>query len=297
MDFMNILLELLDKPIAFQRSFLKIGNANTALFLSQCFHWQKHTKDEFDGWFCRTIEQFEHEMGLTRREQESVKKTLKAKGILHTEMRGAPAKLWMKLDLDLIYQILTDSDVTEKTPSKPAQKRHASLHKNAIQGCTKTPCSIYKEDKELGIRISDKNYINKNDEKNFLDFSEVEDLEDCDKIQITKQKFEKLKNEYGYETLKNVIIQLDTHITNNPKKYKDHNKTLTVWMKNAVKWDLNGRASQSKGVGGKNPLRGGFEGNGGNLNADGSVAYSDFDKQLIEEANKKKMEASKNEQC
>ena len=164
-------------------------------------------------------------------------------------------------------------------------------------GCTKTPCSIYKEDRELDIRINNKNYINKTDEKNFLDFSEIEDLEDCDKIQITKQKFEKLKNEYGYETLKNVIIQLDTHITNNPKKYKDHNKTLTVWMKNAVKWDLNGRASQSQGVGGKNPLRGGFEGNGGNLNADGSVAYSDFDKQLIEEANKKKMEASKNEQC
>jgi len=114
------------------------------LFLSQCFHWQKHTKDEFDGWFCRTIEQFEHEMGLTRREQESVKKTLKAKGILHTEMRGAPAKLWMKLDLDLIYQILTDSDVTEK--------RHPSLHKNAMLACTKTPCKDAQKRHALYIR-------------------------------------------------------------------------------------------------------------------------------------------------
>ena len=73
---MNTLLDLLDKPIAFQRVFLKIMNTNCALFLSQCVHWQKCTKDEFDGWFCRTIEQFEEETRLSQKKQDAIKKEL-----------------------------------------------------------------------------------------------------------------------------------------------------------------------------------------------------------------------------
>ena len=281
---MHILLELLDKPIAFQRSFLKIGNANCALFLSQCFHWQKHTKEEFDGWFCRTIEQFEHEMGLTRREQESVKKTLKSKNILFTEMRGTPAKLWLKLDLDLIYEILTNSEVMEKTPSKDAQKRHASLHENAIQGCTKPPCSIYKDNRELDIRIINKNYIDKTKDKNFLDFSDVEDLEHCDQIKITKEEFEKLKGKYNYDILKTQIMQLDNYLTNNPKiKYKSHYKTLTTWTNKIVtEMDLNKKGIQSQGINGKNGFSGGYGGVGGTLSIDGKTKRSDTDKLLIE---------------
>ena len=99
----------------------------------------------------------------------------------------------------------------------------------------------------------------------------------------------------GYDTLKNAIIQFDAYITNNPKKYKDHNKTLTAWMKNAVKWDLNQGGTQPQGGVGKNSLRGKFGGNGGNLNEDGTVPHSDFDKKLIEQANKKKMEGIQNE--
>ena len=288
---MNILLELLDKPIAFQRVFLKIMNTNCALFLSQCVHWQKNTKDEFDGWFCRTIDQFKDETGLTRKEQDAVKRALISKGIISTERRGAPAKLWITINTDTLYQLLTDAINEENGTFKNVQKGHSRVSKKDILECTKGTYSIYKEDRELDIRINDNNYINKNEEKKFLDFSEIEDLEDCDKIQITKQKFEKLKNEYGYDTLKNVIIQLDAYITNNPKKYKDHNKTLTAWMKNAVKWDLNGRVNQSQGGGGKSSLTGKFGGNGDNVGADG---YSDYDLHLIEQAKNKKV-GDKNE--
>ena len=100
----DILLTLLDKPIVFHRPFLRIMNTNCALFLSQCLHWQRHTK--YDGWFAHTIEQFEFETGLSTDEQRSIKKTLKNKGILKIERRGNPCKNWYTIDLEVVYTLL-----------------------------------------------------------------------------------------------------------------------------------------------------------------------------------------------
>jgi len=284
---MNILLELLDKPIAFQRVFLKIMNTNCALFLSQCVHWQKNTKDEFDGWFCRTIDQFKDETGLTRKEQDAVKRALISKGIISTERRGAPAKLWITINTDTLYQLLTDAINEENGTFKNVQKGHSRVYKKDILECTKGTYSIYKEDKELKIRNNDKNYLYNSEEKNFLNFSEIEDLEHCDQVKITKDEFEKLKGKYDYEILKNQILQLDTYLTNNPKKkYKSHYKTLIAWVVN-----FNGKSIYSKGVGGKSSLTGKFGGNGDNVGADG---YSDYDLHLIEQAKNKKV-GDKNE--
>ena len=284
---MNILLDLLDKPIAFQRSFLKIMNVNCALFLSQCVHWQKYTKDEFDGWFCRTIDQFKEETGLSRKEQDAVKKVLISKGIISTERRGAPAKLWITINTDTLYQLLTDAINEENGTFKNVQKGHSRVSKKDILECTKGTYSIYKEDKELKIRNNDKNYLYNSEEKNFLNFSEIEDLEHCDQVKITEDEFEKLKSKYDYEILKNQILQLDTYLTNNPKKkYKSHYKTLIAWVVN-----FNGKSIYSKGVGGKSSLTGKFGGNGDNLGADG---YSDYDLHLIEQAKNKKV-GDKNE--
>jgi len=284
---MNILLELLDKPIAFQRVFLKIMNTNCALFLSQCVHWQKNTKDEFDGWFCRTIDQFKDETGLTRKEQDAVKRALISKGIISTERRGAPAKLWITINTDTLYQLLTDAINEENGTFKNVQNGHTRVSKKDIQECTKGTYSIYKEDKELKIRNIDKNYLYNSEEKNFLNFSEIEDLEHCDQVKITEDEFEKLKGKYDYEILKNQILQLDTYLTNNPKKkYKSHYKTLIAWVVN-----FNGKSIYSKGVGGKSSLTGKFGGNGDNVGVDG---YSDYDLHLIEQSKNKNV-GDKNE--
>jgi hypothetical protein len=47
------ILRVLDKPIAFQRSFVTItGSINAALLLSQAVYWATRTKDP-EGWFYR----------------------------------------------------------------------------------------------------------------------------------------------------------------------------------------------------------------------------------------------------
>ena len=115
---LDILLTLLDKPIVFHRPFLRIMNTNCALFLSQCLHWQRHTK--YDGWFTHTIEQFEFETGLSRKEQLSIKKTLSSKNILKIERRGNPSKNWYTINLEELYVQL--SEEVEKGDDKWCQK-------------------------------------------------------------------------------------------------------------------------------------------------------------------------------
>lgn len=99
----SILPELLDRPIAFQRSFVTItGSVTAALFLSQAVYWANRS----DGWFWKTQAQWEEETGLSRREQDTARKNLTHSGVLREELRGAPAKLHFFVDFQRLKEIL-----------------------------------------------------------------------------------------------------------------------------------------------------------------------------------------------
>jgi hypothetical protein len=90
------LQNLLDRPIAFHRCFVRLGIGITgAVMLSQAVYWSKRTSDS-EGWFHKSIEEWEEETGLTRFEQETAKRNLK--GILEIERRGIPARLYFRID-------------------------------------------------------------------------------------------------------------------------------------------------------------------------------------------------------
>lgn len=77
---MNI-LPLLDRPIAFQRSFIRLDiGVTAALFLSQMIYWTNRSDD--DGWVYKTQEEWEEETGLSRYEQEGARKKLRSIGVL-----------------------------------------------------------------------------------------------------------------------------------------------------------------------------------------------------------------------
>lgn len=131
----NLFLTILDKQIVFHRPFLRIMNTNCALFLSQCLHWQKHTK--YDGWFAHTIEEFKFETGLSKKEQLSVKKTLQSKNILTIQRRGNPSKNWYTINLQEIYQQLKsveerERQVVTKGDDKSSQKGVTSDNKKEL---------------------------------------------------------------------------------------------------------------------------------------------------------------------
>jgi hypothetical protein len=76
---------VLQQPIAFHRVLATVGGSATAgLFLSQCWYCSTRTSDP-DGWWTRTQAQWESEIGLTRREQETIRRRLRMRGILERE--------------------------------------------------------------------------------------------------------------------------------------------------------------------------------------------------------------------
>ena len=58
----------------------------------------------------------------------------------------------------------------------------------------------------------------------------------ADTVQLTREQYNRLTEEYGKKVVDDYIERLDEWQTNNPrKKKKDHNKTLRVWMKDVKK--------------------------------------------------------------
>lgn len=95
-----------DKPIAFNPIYVKIGcGINGALMLSQLVYWTSRTRNQ-DGWIYKTHEEWEQETGLTRREQDTARKTLKSLGFLTEKKAGVPCKLHFRVERENLYKAL-----------------------------------------------------------------------------------------------------------------------------------------------------------------------------------------------
>ncbi|MBD8451849.1 replication protein [Serratia rubidaea] len=129
------ILQLLDRPVAFQRSFVRLGAGVTgALLLSQLVYWANRTSDE-DGWVYKTQEDWESETGLTRYEQEGARKKLRSLGLLIEQKKGLPAQLFYKVDVGKLNQLLASAckdaelpQTSKRKSSKPAAVKPANIH-------------------------------------------------------------------------------------------------------------------------------------------------------------------------
>lgn len=122
--------DLFDRPIAFHRCLAELsGSVAAGLMLSQALYWSKRTSDA-DGWFWKTAEDWQEETTLTRREQETARKSLReidGGNVWFEERRGVPAKLYFRLDTDRLMEILIGGKV------------QSSFHKSAILDSPKQP--------------------------------------------------------------------------------------------------------------------------------------------------------------
>jgi len=100
---------LTDKPIAYHPMLAHaLGGVTDALFLSQLLYWSNKGHDE-DGWIWKTQEAWTEETGLTRYEQESVRKHLKTKGIIEEKREGIPARLFYRINWPTLLAVLNAS--------------------------------------------------------------------------------------------------------------------------------------------------------------------------------------------
>lgn len=106
------LLKILSRPVAFHRCLAELtGSVTSGLMLSQAIYWTPRTKDS-DGWFWKTQEEWFEETMLSRKEQETARRRLKELGngsVWHEQLRGVPAKLFYRIDLDALEALLLAS--------------------------------------------------------------------------------------------------------------------------------------------------------------------------------------------
>ena len=136
--FAKILQDALDRPVAFHRIFVKLaGSVTAALLLSQAMYWSKRSKRDEESWFYKTIEQWEEETGLTRREQESARKALRKFAFWKEALRGVPARMHYSVDITALSEELMRISTNQAQVEKP--NKITSLHKSAKLVCTKAP--------------------------------------------------------------------------------------------------------------------------------------------------------------
>lgn len=122
------LTTILSRPIAFHRIFVTIGGGACAgLFLSQAFYWTDRTKDP-DGWFYKTQAEWEEETGLTRYEQETVRKQLVKRGLLETKKEGIPCKLYYRIVTEAFLEAIQEAQAARTlTQSQFGENQQTSL--------------------------------------------------------------------------------------------------------------------------------------------------------------------------
>lgn len=106
-------------------------SVTAALFLSQAVYWQRRCP----GWFYKTQEQWEAETGLSRSEQEHARMLLRSSKVLREERRGIPAKLWYRVDEEILANRLSECNGAEvrEEADKNAEMPQARLQDSCIQ--------------------------------------------------------------------------------------------------------------------------------------------------------------------
>ncbi len=102
-------LDLFDRPIAFQRSFVKLtGSITGALMLSQAIYWQKRCQRE-DGWWWKTLDEWGEETGMTRKEVERSRR--ECRKFLQYKVQGLPPKGHYRVNVGALVEYVQNGQI------------------------------------------------------------------------------------------------------------------------------------------------------------------------------------------
>jgi hypothetical protein len=135
----NDLKELLDSPVAFHRILAHVGGgALEGLFLSQALYWTKRTT-RAEGWFYKTQAEWWEEIALSRKNQETARRKLKAKNLLKEKRMGQSGNLYFRIDLEELasaIKAIIDGEKSEQMelPDSGSSKRTKRAAGNVRNG-------------------------------------------------------------------------------------------------------------------------------------------------------------------
>lgn len=108
------------RGIFIHRAFIDTFGLTTAAFLDQAIYWTPRS-DADDGWFWKSRDEWKQETGLSRREQETARASLRSAALLREESRGGTDRtLYFRIDLDAVAELLLNSEAV------PAEGSHVT---------------------------------------------------------------------------------------------------------------------------------------------------------------------------
>ena len=76
-----------------------MNSVAAAIFLEQIAFWQARSED---GWAFRSVEQIQEYTGLKKDAQQGARRILMKAGVLEEDLRGMPARMYYRVDLDTV---------------------------------------------------------------------------------------------------------------------------------------------------------------------------------------------------
>lgn len=125
-----VVAELLGPVLPFHRALSMLtADVNAALFLSRALSCVRSiVRRSPDAWFQTSTTQWEVDAGLSRREQETARNTLRRLGVIDEMHKGIPPRRWTRVDIKCLIELLSEASARGK-------RGLARLHKTGKQGC------------------------------------------------------------------------------------------------------------------------------------------------------------------
>ncbi|MBB1489079.1 DnaT-like ssDNA-binding domain-containing protein [Oceanospirillum sediminis] len=132
-----LITTLLERTIAFHPVFRDVaGSTVGGVFLSQAYYWSTGGRiaAERAGWFYKTGAQWTEETRLSRSEQDRARRDLKAVGLLEEKRQGRPAKMFFRLNLERLSELILELAKGNSLPvaAKKKARKNSSLQDSAI---------------------------------------------------------------------------------------------------------------------------------------------------------------------
>lgn len=101
------MMVVFDEPIVAQRwAVTATGSITAAVMISYALQLSQALQNKNEGWFAKTIKEWQEEAGLSRSEQETARARLLELGLLKERRKGMPARLEYKVDQDRVYALV-----------------------------------------------------------------------------------------------------------------------------------------------------------------------------------------------
>jgi hypothetical protein len=113
----NAVKSLIKSPIAYHADLAKmLRSVPAAVMLSQGMYWQEKAEAKDEEWFWTTAEEWFRQTGLTEESQATARKILKRAGVWSEAKKGLPAKLYFRVNSDVLIRRL-EAYLTEGLPA------------------------------------------------------------------------------------------------------------------------------------------------------------------------------------